>query len=114
MAELGALGVMTTSPFSPSHAVAHSYLNRPEVERSESCACFYCFARFTPADIRNWEDSDQPDESVEPDLVRYPGQTATCPFCDVDSVIGSASGYALTDEFLRSLHDYWHVAKIKV
>ena len=103
------------SPVSLSHAVAHSFQNRAEVERSDLCACFYCFARFPPADIRYWTDSNDPDWGdlgpEEPDFVRYPGQTATCPFCEVDSVIGSASGYALTSDFLRSLHDYWHVAK---
>ena len=105
---------MSTSPVSPSQAVAHSFQNRAEIERSESCACFYCFARFAPADIRRWDDSADPDYEFEPDLVRYPGRTATCPFCEIDSVIGSASGYALTDEFLRSLHDYWHASKTKV
>ena len=110
------LGVMSTSPANLSQAVAHSFQNRVEVERSEFCACFYCFARFTPADIRYWADSDDPEwgDGVEPDLVRFPGQTATCPICKVDSVIGSASGYALTDELLRSLHDYWHAAKTKI
>ena len=106
---------MDTTPISPSHAVAHSFQNRAEILASESCACFHCFARFPPADIRYWTDSDDPDYGdwgpAEPDFVRYPGQTATCPFCKVDSVVGSASGYDLSDAFLRSLHDYWHVTK---
>jgi hypothetical protein len=100
---------MDTTPISPSRAIAHSFQNRPEILASESCACFQCFARFTPADIRDWNDSEDPDYGdwgpAEPDLVRYPGQTATCPFRKADSVIGSASGYALTDAFLHSLHD---------
>ncbi len=108
---------MSTSPVSPSQAIAHSFQNRAEVERSEFCACFHCFSRFTPADIRYWTDSDDPDWGDsgpgEPDFARYPGQTATCPFCKVDSVIGSASGYSLTDEFLHALHDYWRVGKSK-
>jgi hypothetical protein len=107
---------MDTTPNSP-HAIAHSFQNRAEILASESCACFHCFARFSPADIHYWTDSDDPEwgdrGAREPDFARYPGQTATCPFCKVDSVIGSASGYDLADEFLRSLHDYWHVAKIK-
>ena len=108
---------MSASPVNPARVVAHSFQNRAEVERSESCACFHCFARFTPAEIRYWTDSDDPDYGdwgpAEPDFVRYPGQTATCPSCKVDSVIGSASGYALTDEFLRSLHEHWHGTKFK-
>ena len=106
---------MSDSPVSLSQAVAHSFQNRAEVERSESCACFHCYARFKPTEIRYWTDSDDPDwgdsGAGEPDLARYPGKTATCPFCKFDSVIGSASGCDLTEDFLRSLHDYWHVTE---
>ena|SRR5581483_11181023 len=109
------LGVMATPPNNPAHAIAHSFRNRAEILASESCACFLCFSRFTPADIRYWTDSDDPGWGDfgpgEPDFVRYPGQTATCPFCKVDSVIGSASGYDLSDDILHSLHDYWHTQK---
>ena len=107
----------SSSPISLSHAVGHSFKNRTDLERSESCACFYCYARFTPAEIRDWEDSDDPewgdDGHEQPDLVRFPGLTAICPFCERDSVIGSASGYEITDQFLHSLHNYWHVSKLK-
>jgi hypothetical protein len=33
--------------------------------------------------------------------------TAMCPRCGIDSVIGSASGIDLTPEFLRKMHDFW-------
>jgi hypothetical protein len=95
-----------------SSAVAHSFQNRVEVLSSEQCVCFHCFARFAPTEIMRWCDSDDPGEGDHgPDLERYPGQTAACPFCEIDSVIGSASGLSLTDEFLRSLREYWHVTK---
>jgi len=35
------------------------------------------------------------------------GQSALCPFCASDTVIGDASGYAVTDEFLKQMHNYW-------
>jgi len=58
---------MSMSPVSPSHAVAHSFQNRAEVERSESCACFHYYAPFTPKDIGLWTDSDDPnDEDPDP------------------------------------------------
>ena len=68
----------------------HSIFNRVEVESSALCGCFYCFAIFAPADISEWIDD---------------GQTAMCPKCPIDSVIGSASGFPITPEFLHRMHD---------
>jgi hypothetical protein len=106
---------MDTTPKSPSNAVAHSFQNRAEVERSESCACFHCFARFAPSEIRLWTDSDDPSDedpgALRPDTDTFRGATAICPRCGYDSVIGSASGYELSDDFLHLLHDHWHTTK---
>jgi hypothetical protein len=33
--------------------------------------------------------------------------TARCPRCGIDSVIGSASGYPITREFLQTMKSYW-------
>ena len=50
----------------------------------------YCFK---PADILEWTDDDQ---------------TALCPNCGIDSVIGDKSGYPVTDlDFLKQMHTYW-------
>jgi hypothetical protein len=68
----------------------HSIFNREELQRSSLCGCFYCFATFTPAEVSEWIDE---------------GQTALCPKCPVDSVIGSASGFPITPDFLRRMHD---------
>ena len=70
----------------------HSSLHRPELERSSICGCFYCLSIFPPSEIVEWVDD---------------GQTAICPKCPVDSVIGSASGYPITKEFLQRMHDHW-------
>ena len=76
------------------HITAHklSSYHRSELERSTLCGCFYCFAIFPPSEIIEWTDD---------------GQTALCPKCPVDSVIGSASGYPITLEFLQRMHDHW-------
>ena len=88
------LGVMDTSPVSLSHAVTHSFDNRAEVERSDSCVCFHCYARFAPADIRLWTHSDDPNDedpgALRDDAAPFRGTTAVCPRCEDDSVIGSA------------------------
>ena len=70
--------------------------HRDEVLASDLCGCFYCRETFPPSEIEEWID--------ERDGV---GTTAMCPRCGIDSVIGSRSGFALTPEFLREMHDYW-------
>jgi hypothetical protein len=70
----------------------HSSLHRPELERSSIRGCSYCLSIFPPSEIVEWVDD---------------GQTAICPKCPVDSVIGSASGYPITKEFLQRMHDHW-------
>ncbi len=76
------------------HITAHKHClrNRSELERSHVCGCFYCLAIFPPSSIVAWIDDEQ---------------TALCPFCPVDSVIGSASGYPITKEFLQRMRDHW-------
>jgi len=76
------------------HVAAHKHSigHRTELEASAICGCFYCLCTFAPTEIKEWIDD---------------GQTALCPHCPVDSVIGSASGYPITPEFLRRMHDYW-------
>ena len=80
--------------FEADHILAreHCSLNRAELERSELCGCFYCMSIFLPGAIVEWIDD---------------GQTAVCPNCPVDSVIGSASGYPITKEFLERMHAHW-------
>lgn len=65
------------------------------VGRSEVCACFYCLKTLSPAEITEW--------------VEEPGggRTAVCPHCGIDSVIGSASGFPLTQEFLEAMCEHW-------
>lgn len=82
------------APLKTDHVSAHkhSIRHRAELEASAVCGCFYCGGVFAPTEIREWIDD---------------GQTALCPYCPVDSVIGSASGYPITPEFLKLMHDYW-------
>jgi hypothetical protein len=52
---------------------------------------------FPPADIDEWVDENE----------HGVGQTAICPRCGIDSVIGDASGYPVTVEFLSQMHRVW-------
>ena len=74
----------------------HSSHHREEILRSEMCGCFYCLAIFRPDEIEEWVDTW--DEV---------GQTARCPKCTVDSVIGSDSGYPINQDFLTRMYEYW-------
>ncbi len=78
----------------PDHIKAHakSIRHRAELIQSEACGCFSCCAIFAPAGITEWTDD---------------GQTALCPSCCIDSVIGTASGYPVTEGFLEKMKAHW-------
>lgn len=71
----------------------HSIRNRQDMGRSELCGCFYCMALFKPQSVDCWLNEGD--------------GTALCPECGIDSVIGSASGYPITLEFLERMHRHW-------
>jgi len=74
----------------------HCFKNRSELLAGDSCGCFYCLAIFPPSEIERWVDDD---EGI--------GMTALCPKCDIDSVIGSKSGFRITPEFLKEMNKRW-------
>ena len=78
------------SPAAVTYATAlvHASKHRVELEASQRCGCFFCFRIFPAAGIKSWVDADQ---------------TALCPFCGIDSVIGSAH-CEIGDGFLRAMH----------
>ena len=87
---------MTTTTI-PSPAVVqytaarvHASKHRVELEASAQCGCFSCFHIFQTATIKSWIDSNQ---------------TALCPNCGMDSVLGSAY-CRLADQFLRRMHQH--------
>ena len=82
----------------------HCTANRPELMQSEICACLYCLKTFQPTQIEFWVEQLSEDTQNVPEAK----WTAMCPFCPVDAVIGSASGYPVTDSrFLKAMHEYW-------
>jgi hypothetical protein len=81
----------------PDAAHAASSGHRNQIMRSELCGCFYCLEQFPPTAIIEWCDEDSTGE----------GQTALCPRCGVDSVIGSAAGFPITREFLEAMNRRW-------
>jgi hypothetical protein len=83
----------------PNPVAAHQFSSnhRHQLLESDSCGCFYCLEVYNPAEITDWVDEDN--EGV--------GKTALCAKCGIDSVVGSASGYPITPEFLKQMRDHW-------
>lgn len=75
----------------------HSANHRAELLESNLAGCFYCSQTFPPSLVEEWVDEDENGN----------GTTALCPRCGIDSVIGSASGFPITAQFLRKMHAYW-------
>jgi hypothetical protein len=74
----------------------HSIRHRDEVLASPICGCFCCGYIFPPDELDIWVDERE-----------GAGQTAICPNCGIDSVIGSESGYPITAEFLNAMKAHW-------
>ena len=66
-----------------------SFSNKEQIEKSEKCGCFFCGEIFSPSEITDYLPDEPP--------------TAECPFCYTDSVIGDASGFPITKDFLKKM-----------
>lgn len=84
--------------------VAHRYSSnhRESILASDVCGCFYCLSIFSSSEIKDWVDA--PEDEAD---INETGQTALCPHCGIDSVLGSASGYPINREFLQKMNKYW-------
>ena len=81
----------TTESARYTAALKHTINHRTELDESAHCGCFFCFRTFSSVEIKIWIDKEQ---------------TALCPRCGIDSVIGTASGFQIDDRFLRMLNTY--------
>lgn len=90
---------MICRPFTPEYRLlkaAHkaSFKNEQQIKTSKMCGCFACKSIFPASKVTLVEETD--------------GQkTAWCPECNTDAVLGDASGYPITEEFLQKMHDEW-------
>lgn len=81
----------------PGPKQRHSAHQRDEIGISEPCGCFSCLFIFLPLAVSAWADPDKDGR----------GQTARCPHCGIDSVIGSASVFPIEPHFLKAMQRYW-------
>ena len=74
-----------------------SIFHKTQIVQSDICGCFYCLGIFYPDGILEWTDQGN-----------SAGETAWCPLCTMDTVIGSASGFPVTDrDFLIQMNAKW-------
>lgn len=75
----------------------HSSFHKNEILQSDYCGCFYCLSIFKSNEIVEWIDEEKPK-----------GETALCPFCTIDSVIGDKSGFPVADkDFLSAMYSFY-------
>jgi hypothetical protein len=73
----------------------HTRANRMELEASEVCGCIACERIYFPSEIVRWLDGESGNE------------TAVCPHCGIDAVVGSASGIPIMPGVLKRAHERW-------
>lgn len=69
----------------------HSYTlrNRKEIEASDNCVCISCCEVFYASDVEDYIDE---------------GETALCPICGIDAVIGDCTGISMDSKTLNELN----------
>ncbi|MDR2639346.1 MAG: cytoplasmic protein [Helicobacteraceae bacterium] len=71
-----------------------SFANKAALAAQSKCGCFHCLKVFKPSEIVEW-------------IEEKSGQTAVCPYCGIDSVIGESAEREITADFLRQMNEYW-------
>lgn len=67
-----------------------SVKNKKQLEKSNKCGCFGCIKIFSPTEVTEFIAGED---------------TAVCPYCGTDSVIGDYSGFDVTEEFMKEMND---------
>lgn len=70
-------------------AHSHTIRNRSEIARSHICVCLCCKARFKAAEVTGYIDS---------------GETALCPCCGCDAVVGDSSCADISPQAVEELN----------
>ncbi len=79
--------------------------NYAQIEKSKRCGCCNCVQIFKPDAIVGWtgltvQNMDDPKAIAE--------QTAMCPHCGSEAVIGDGCGFLITPDFLARMNEAWY------
>ena len=68
---------------------SHTLRNRTEIEASDKCVCICCCEIFKASEVADFIDE---------------GETALCPICGIDAVIGDCTGISMDSGTLNKFH----------
>lgn len=85
-------------------AYRHTTQNRAEIEASRACGCCCCMQIYPPDEIVAWTGLDVSNLD-DPDAAN--AETALCPRCGSESVIGDKSGHDINPQFLGRMQEAW-------
>jgi len=73
---------------------AHKYSisNISNLNKSKKAGCYYCKSIFNASEVKETTDN---------------GETALCPKCGIDSVLGDSSPFKIEIKTLAKLNNYW-------
>jgi hypothetical protein len=72
----------------------HSFRNAEEIKASKLCGCFYCCKIFDAKEVTDIHIATE----------KSGGATAWCPHCNIDALIGDASGIKINQYMLSEMH----------
>ena len=78
--------------------------NWEQIEASKMCGCCNCTEIFPAEQIVAWTGLDF-DDVDNPDAVKQ--QTALCPKCGSEAVLGDKSGFPINTGFLARMNEAW-------
>jgi hypothetical protein len=84
-------------------AERHSLDNKEELLAGDQCGCYFCVRVFNPSEITEWLVNQETQ-----------AQTAFCPHCGIDALLGVRSGYPLTRDFLAAMRSHWFQMGVEV
>lgn len=82
----------------------HTTNNRAELEASQMCGCCSCMEIFPTEEIVAWTGLDMSNFN-NPDAAS--AETALCPRCGSEALIGDKSGYPMHPDFLHRMNQAW-------
>jgi hypothetical protein len=83
----------------------HTSRNWAQIRASKICGCCNCVQIFPPDEVVAWTGLDI-DNIDDPEAADQ--QTALCPRCGSEAVIGDKSGYPIDAGFLSRMNDAWY------
>jgi hypothetical protein len=78
--------------------------NWAQVRGSKLCGCCNCLETFGPDEVVAWTGLDF-QNADDPKAVE--NQTAMCPHCGCEAVLGDKSGYPINAQFLGHMNEAW-------